>query len=322
MVNAGMEFDDRNFTPLYRLIVGEPGQSHAVEIARRFGMPERVISFARKMLGSAGSEFASLLAELRQRRSEYETLHRNLEAREHHLDARGAELDSRLADMDRIRRETTEKAWGDAKELISTTRRRMNELLGELNREKRSDIIDKLRKAEMELAEQLRPQAESRELLPLAAVKPGDAVHLRSLGYDGVVLTFDERHARARVRAGRIEMDVLLSDLSRPQSAATREKKKTPAAHWRFDVEESDQRELKLIGLRVDEALTMLEPFINHAAAAGLGEVRVIHGVGTGRLRDAVREELGRHPLVEGQRPGESHEGRDGATVVSLKTRS
>jgi DNA mismatch repair protein MutS2 len=322
MVNAGMEFDDRNFTPLYRLIVGEPGQSHAVEIARRFGMPERVIVFARQMLGSAGSEFASLLAELRQRRSEYETLHRKLEAREQHLDERGAELDARFADMDRIRRETSEKAWGDARELISTTRRRMNELLGELKREKRSEIIDKLRRAEIELAEQLRPQAESREMLPLAAVKPGDAVHLRSLGYDGVVLTFDERHAKARVRAGRIEMDVQLSDLSRPQSAVSREKKKTSAAHWRFDVEESDQRELKVIGLRVDEALTMLEPFINHAVASGLGEVRVIHGVGTGRLRDAVREELGRHPLVEGQRPGEPHEGRDGATVVSLKTRS
>jgi DNA mismatch repair protein MutS2 len=285
-------------------------------------MPERVINFARQMLGSAGSEFASLLAELRHRRSEYETLHRKLESREQHLDARGAELDARFADMDRIRRETSEKAWGDARELISTTRRRMNELLGELKREKRSDIIDKLRGAKIELAEQLRPPAESREMLPLEAVKPGDAVHIRSLGYDGVVLTFDERHARARVRAGRIEMDVLLSDLSLPQSAVERGKKKTTAASWRFDVEESDQSELKLIGLRVDEALTMLEPFINHAVAAGMGEVRIIHGVGTGRLRDAVREELGRHPLVEGQRPGESHEGRDGATVVSLKTRS
>jgi DNA mismatch repair protein MutS2 len=317
MVNAGMEFDDRSFTPLYRLIVGEPGQSHAVEIARRFGMPERVIAFARQMLGSAGTEFAALLAELRQKRSDYEGLFRSIEARERSLVARGAELDMRAADIDRVRRDSAEKGWSDAKELISTTRRRMNELLGELKREKRSDIIEKLRSAEIELADQLKPRAGPTELFPMASVRPGDAVHLSSLGYDGVVLTVDERHARARVRAGRIEMDVLLSDLSRPQRS-TEHGKKSHAGSWRFDIEGSEQRELKLIGLRVDEALSTLEPFINHAAAAGLSEVRIIHGVGTGRLRDAVREELERHPLVQGQRPGEPHEGRDGVTVVTL----
>lgn len=320
MLNAGMAFDDRNFTPLYRLIVGEPGQSHAVEIARRFGMPERVISFAREMLGSAGSEFSSLLAELREKRSEYEAMRRGLDAEQQALAGRSAELDVRAADMDRIRRETTEKAWGDAKELISTTRRRMNELLAELKKEKRSDIIDKLRQAEKGLTEQLQPQPESPELLPITSVKPGDTVHLRSLGCAGIVLTLDERHARARVRAGRIEMDVLLTDLARPLAAVGGGKQKIPAASWRFDVEESGQRELKLIGMRVDEALSELDTFISRSSSAGLHELRIIHGIGTGRLRDAVREELERHPLVEGQRPGEPHEGRDGATVVTLKS--
>ncbi|MDO9068868.1 MAG: Smr/MutS family protein [Deltaproteobacteria bacterium] len=319
MVNAGMEFDDRSFTPLYRLIVGEPGQSHAVDIARRFGMPERVIAFARQMLGSAGTEFAALLTELRQKRSEFETLKRNLDAREQTLYERSSELDARAADMERVRREVSEKAWGDARELISTTRRRMNELLEELKREKRSDIIDKLRRAEIALTDKLKPVSESPELLPISSVKPGDAVHLRSIGCDAIVLSFDERHARARVRAGRIELDVLLSDLVKPQSSAGRGTRKVPSAPWRFDVEGCDQSELKLIGMRVEEALSELEPFINHAAAAGLHEVRIIHGIGTGRLRDAVREELERHPLVQGQRAGEQHEGRDGATIVTLK---
>jgi len=317
MVNAGMEFDDRSFTPLYRLIVGEPGQSHAVEIARRFGMPERVITFARQMLGSAGSEFTGLLTELRRQRSEYEVLKRSLEDRERIVDARSAELDERAADVARIRKEAAEKGWGDAKDLISATRRRMNELLGELKKETRNDIINKLRQTEAELTGQLKPQSEATEPLPLTAVKPGDAVHLRSLGYDGVVLALDERHARARVRAGRMEMDVQLSELFRPHADAGQGRKRVAAV--RVDVVESEQRELKLIGMRVDEALSELEPFINRAAAAGLSEVRVIHGVGTGRLRDAVREELERHPLVAGHRAGEPHEGRDGATVVTLR---
>ncbi len=320
MINAGMEFDDDSFTPLYRLIVGEPGQSHALEIARRFGMPERVISFARQMLGSAGSEFASLLTELRRRRAELESHQRDLKQREARLDERDAGLRNRASEVDRIRREAAEKAWGDAKELISTSRRKMNILLDELKKENRSDIVDKLRRTETELTDRLKPQNISPELMPLAMVRPGDNVHIRSLGCDGVVLTLDDRSGKVRVRAGRMELDVVLSELAKPQSKPDRERKRPPAGTWRANIEESDQRELKLIGMRVEQALTELETFINHAAAAGLPEVRIIHGMGTGRLRDAVREELGRHPLVEGLRSGEPHEGRDGATVVTLRT--
>ncbi|MSN26523.1 MAG: endonuclease MutS2 [Geobacter sp.] len=319
MINAGMEFDDNSFTPLYRLIVGEPGQSHAVEIARRFGMPERVITFARQMLGSAGSEFASLLTELRRRRAELEKTRQELDQREKRLTDRDTELKLRAAEVDKIRREAAEKAWDDAKELISTSRRKMNMLLEELKREKRSDIVDKLRRSEAELTEQLKPQNVKPELLPLERVKAGDSVHLRSLGCDAVVLSTDERSGKVRVRAGRMELDLQLAELAKPQSKSETGRKKTPAGTWRVNIEESDQRELKLIGMRVDEALAELETFISHAAAAGVREVRVIHGIGTGRLRDAVREELGRHPLVENHRSGEPHEGRDGATVVTLR---
>jgi DNA mismatch repair protein MutS2 len=320
MINAGMEFDGASFTPLYRLIVGEPGQSHAVEIARRFGMPERVIAFARRMLGNAGSEFASLLTELRQRRSEYETLCRSLEDRERSLDLRRAELDARADEVIRIRKEAAEKGWSDARELISATRRRTNALLDELKREKRSEIVDELHQVETELIARLGPRIDLSELLPSASVKKGDAVHIRSLNCDGVILAVDERSGKTRVRAGRMELDVPLAELAKPQAKSDGGRKKTAVGTWKAAIEESEQRELKLIGMRVDEALAELEPFINHAAAAGLGEVRIIHGVGTGRLRDAVREDLERHPLVEGYRPGEPHEGRDGATVVTLRT--
>lgn len=319
MINAGMEFDDASFTPLYRLIVGEPGQSHAVEIARRFGMPERVIAFARRMLGNAGSEFAGLLTELRQRRKEFEDLHRSLEARQRELERRSAELDQRADQVLQIRKEAAEKGWNDARELISATRRRTNALLDELKREKRSEIVDELHQVEAELTAQLKPGDALPGLVPLASVRLGDPVHIGSLGYDGIVLSLDSRHGKARVRAGRMELDVPLTDLFRPRAAAERSGKKPAARSWKMDIVESEQHELKLIGMRVEEALAELEPFINHAHAAGLREVRVIHGVGTGRLRDAVREELGRHPLVEGYRPGEPHEGRDGATVVMLR---
>ncbi len=319
MINAGMEFDDATFTPLYRLIVGEPGQSHAVEIARRFGMPQRVIDFARRMLGNAGSEFAGLLTELRQKRQEFEDFRAALNARERSLEQRSADLDARADEVLRIRKDAAEKGWNDAKELISATRRRTNALLDELKREKRHEVVDELRQIETELTAQLMPQSAAAARVPLAAVRPGDPVHINSLGYDGVVLSLDARNAKARVRAGRMELDVPVADLSTPQGSAARGGKRGAAVPWKTNIIDSDQREIKLVGMRVEAALAELEPFINHAQAAGLSEVRVVHGLGTGALRNAVREELARHPLVAGFRSGELHEGRDGATVVTLR---
>jgi len=260
-----------------------------------------------------------VLTERRRRRAELENRQHELDDRDARLRQRDAELHQRAAEIDRVRREAAEKAWGDAKELISISRKKMNALLEELKREKRGDIVDKLRQNEAELTDKLKPRDARPDLLPLEAVKAGDNVHIRTLGCDGQILSMDERSGKARVRAGRMELDVLLAELAKPQAKADGGRSKTPAGSWKVNVEENDQRELKLIGMRVEQALSELESFISHAAAAGMREVRVIHGIGTGRLREAVREELERHPLVEAHRPGEPHEGRDGATVVTVR---
>jgi DNA mismatch repair protein MutS2 len=324
MINAGMAYDAETYTPLYRLISGEPGHSHAIEIARRFGMPEQVIGFAREMLGTAGAEFTTLLAELHRKREELVDSRRELERQQEQLRMTQRDLDARAAAMEQARREVREKAWSEARELISASRRRMNELLDEYKRERRSEIIDRLRISADEITAQLRPvPGEAEAGPPLGDVKVGDRVHVRSLGHNGVVVQLAAKQGKARVRAGSIELEVALADLSAPsgRSADKSHKPDKPGrGSWQLEAADDGERELKLIGLRVDEALDLLEPFLNHASLGGLREVRIIHGLGSGRLRDAVREYLARHPLVEGSRAGEPHEGRDGATVVTLRS--
>ncbi len=320
MVNAGMEYDAATYTPLYRLICGEPGHSHAIEIARRFGLPEGVIAFAREMLGTAGADFTTLLAELHRKREELESARRELAGREEQVQETLRELDRRAAGIEQARREAREKGWNEAKELISAGRKRMNELLEEYKRERRTEVIDKLRRNEQELAEQLKPKPEEERLVALQQVAVGDRVHVRSLGHTGTVVQLLDRQGKARVQAGRMELDVALNDLFAPPSRAAEKKQQPPAkGTWKIDAPVDERHELKLIGLRVDEALEELEAFLSRAALGGLRELRVIHGLGTGRLRDAVREQLARHPLVDTFRPGEAHEGRDGATVVTLR---
>lgn len=320
MINAGMEYDAETFTPLYRLISGEPGHSHAIDIARRYGMPERVIAFARKKLGTASEEFTTLLAELHRKRDELTAARRELDLQQVQLRAVRLELDARAAGIEQARREAREKAWSEAREMISLSRRRMNELLDDYKRERRSESIDALRRVEVELTEQLKPLSPANDdLQPLRSVKNGDTVHIRSLGHNGLVLQLLEKQHKARVRAGSMELDVALSDLAAPRKTAGDKVVRPPKGAWRVESAENEAQELKLIGLRVEEALELLDPFLNHASLNGCAEVRIIHGLGTGRLRQAVREHLARHQLVEAYRPGEAHEGRDGATVVTIR---
>jgi DNA mismatch repair protein MutS2 len=318
MVNAGMEYDAANYTPLYRLISGEPGHSHAIEIARRFGMPERVIDFAREMLGTAGADFTGLLAELHRKREELDQTRRGLSQQQEQLRSSQQELDERAVGIETARREAREKGWNEARELIAISRRRMNELLEEYKRERRSEIIEKLRRTSQELLEELAPRDAMDDLVPLGEVAIGAGVHIRSLGHNGQVLQLFPKQGKARVRAGSIELDAVLSDLFAPLNKGGVKTPKQPKVVWKVNAVAGEENELKLIGLRVDEALDRLEQFLNHVSLGGMREVRVIHGLGTGRLRDAVREFLARHPLVECFRAGEPHEGRDGATVVTL----
>ena len=320
MLNAGMEYDAVSFTPLYRLITGEPGHSHAIDIARRFGMPEEVIGFAREMLGSAGSDFTAMLADLRRKRVELDEQQQLLDRQRQQLDARSLEVDARAAEIDQARREAREKARQEARELISTMRRRMNELLDEYRREKRADTLEKLKRSEADFSVQIESFAPATdEIAPLKQVQAGDSVFVRSIGHNAIVISIDERHGRARVRAGSMELDLPFKELSAPQGKKQSRQEPPSTGKHQINSTENEERELKLIGLRAEEAIDMLEPFLNHAALSGMGEVRIIHGLGTGKLRQAVREYLSQSRLVESFRPGEAHEGRDGATVVKIR---
>jgi DNA mismatch repair protein MutS2 len=313
MVNAAMEFDRRVFAPLYRLKTGEPGQSHALEVARRYGLPDSVIAFAKELSGRLESDFNALLAEVEERRINYETLLSSIRRREDELADRERLEIHRLDEAKERQREILEKAYQDARDLAQNTRRDINALLEEAR-------LGKTREARLQLAamEEM-ADGKIREFHPETVLAPdkmkeGEPVFIRSIGYDGTVLAVDARHGRLRVRAGRMELDIPMSDASPPQGKRPRSReprKSTP------DIEEPNS--LKLVGLRIDPALSRLETFLNHAVLGGLGEVRIVHGKGTGALMRAVREHLSDHPLVSSFRGGEQFEGGEGVTVVIIQ---
>ncbi len=314
MVNAAMEFDRQRFTPLYRLTVGEPGQSHAIEIARRYGLPDRVIAFALEMAGTLDTQFHGLLAELKEHRQRFDEKLAELDSRETALAAREREAKARHAGLEARLRAELEEAFGSAREIIAGARREVNAILDEARREKSREAKRKLEEAEAAVAERQRALHPG-ERLSLERLKEGDTVFVRSIGYDGTVTAIDRRQGRLRVRAGIMDLDVALSDLA-PRQGKTPQQK-SPARRTTSDDTAPDQ--LNLVGRRVDDALAELDRFLNHASLERAGELRIIHGKGTGALMRAVRAELDGHPLVREFRRGAPEEGGDGVTVVTLR---
>jgi DNA mismatch repair protein MutS2 len=315
MVNASMEFDRETFTPLYRLKRGEPGQSHALEIARRYGIPGPVIERAHGMLGRMETEFHQLLDDLKtQRRASEETL-ADLGRRGRILAEQERSLASRRAGWELEKKEFFEKAYREAKEIVAGVKREVNALLEEARRERGRASLKKVAHVEERVEEKLR-ELGGEACLAIQQVHEGDTVFVRSIGFDAVVQKVDARPGRIRLSFGGKELEVALADIGPRKGAAPKPARKTRENE---EVREEAPFQLHLIGLRVDDAVKKLEPFLNHAALDGIGEVRIVHGKGTGALMRGVREYLDGHPLVESFRDGEPFEGGSGVTVVRVR---
>jgi DNA mismatch repair protein MutS2 len=319
MVNASMEFDLVTLTPLYRLRLGEPGQSHAIEIARRYGLPDRVIAVAKDMLGSMKVEFDHMISDLNAKRAEYEDALDNLRKQQSETNEKNDLLERMLSEAKEKQREILADAYREASDLVSDTKRRMNALLDEIRKKEKSEkrkIIKEVDVAREHIAEKLVEYDIDDKPLTPADIKKGDMVYIKSLGYDASVIEIDPRHNRLKVSAKSMEIQVSLSDARFRRGKSLLESKSSiPAGK----TEEAVSSKINLIGLRVDEALSRLEPFLNHASMSELREVTVIHGIGKGLLSRAVHEHLTDHPLIKKFRQGTQEEGGAAVTVVTMK---
>jgi DNA mismatch repair protein MutS2 len=328
--NASVEFDPERLEPTFRLVYDRPGQSYALSIGARLGLPPALIERAHAHRSTQQRQLQELLARLDDRdrkEAEHAAL---LERRE----AESAGLLSRAqAELEAARksaRETAAKAKAEAQRILADVRRAVNEEWERLRKgEKTRAELDRSRKQLVEAAQGLeRAVGESAPTIEDRPAVAGDRVEVSHLGLKGEVVSVDGQSAT--VLAGTVTVKVPLQ--------ALRVTIPSPRPSPQRGEGESDPRprrgrgeggitvpsrsavpvEMHLIGRTTDEARDLLEKYLDDAFLAGLGSVRIIHGKGTGALRRAVEEVLSAHPLVAEHRPGAPQEGGAGATVATL----
>ena len=320
MLNASMEFDHKTFTPLYRLRVGEPGQSHALDIAKRYGIPESLIEDARTMLGSMKVELDHMISDLQAKRQEHETALQALEMELTAVKEKDRLLIKVLAETKEKQKGIIAEAYREASGLIADTKRQMNIFLDEVKKKEKGErqkAVKKVEEAQETVTGKLRElDAGDMRAPSIDEIKKGDVFYIRSLGHDASVIEVNAKNMRVKVSARNMEIEVPLTDV-------TFAKRKSPVVPVSFPKPEKSEEtiplKIKFVGLRVDEALSRLERFLNDASLRELPEVVIVHGIGKGLLSKAIHEHLNGHPLVKKYRSGTLEEGGAAVTIVTMK---
>ncbi|GIW17067.1 MAG: endonuclease MutS2 [Tepidiforma sp.] len=320
LANASVEFDLETLSPTYHLVVGLPGQSNALAIARRLGLDERVVARAAEQLAPGHFELESLLEEIRAQRREAEAARAAAEAARAEAERTRRELAIERERIEDERAAVLAEAKREAEDTLARMRREI-EQLRRRSAERQFDpqaAQEALRQAERERERLARAAVPRRAAAPAPVisreVEPGDFVHVRDIPQLGEALTAPGEDGRLEVQFGSIRMKVSIDRVDRIEKrqgggggATVVVPAGPPVSH-----------EIDLRGQRAEAALERFESYLDAAFRAGLPYVRIIHGKGTGALRAAIREALARHPLVRSYESAPAAEGGDGVTIALL----
>jgi DNA mismatch repair protein MutS2 len=340
--NASVEFDLDSLSPTYRLTIGLPGTSQAFAIAARLGLDPALVEDARGRLSRAQQDFERTLVAIKESQAEID------EAREHARVAETRAVEARRAAEDERRRARQEReqaaatARAEAERAVEAIHEEIAAARQLLARQTLTEarLDDAMSRLESRLASIPVGSEPEIDIAPGTWVV-GDRAGTRS-GWQGTITAIDEARGRATLAMAGAHTIVPLGELVPPEVAASAVGAPVarPSSGRRGELGaaasggaarpapvrvQRDGRERRVVpatldirGARVDEALDLLERTLDQAAVAGAGRLTIVHGHGSGALRDAVRSALARHPLVREWRPGERGEGGDGATIVSL----
>lgn len=316
--NASVQFDVESLQPTYHMRIGLPGRSNALAIAQRLGMPQEIVAGARSHLSPSDLETDDLLDEIRRQREAADRAQSEAEQRLAAVQAQQAELRRRLSTIEEERQSLLDGARDRAKAEIKAVEDEMRALRTQLALagqplEQVERVKREVEELERDFEESIEPLDRSAGLAP----QEGDRVQVTRLGREGIVAEVGADEAEVQV--GNVRVRVPWAELEPLEQEMTEERASPPkVAGVKTPTAQLPDLELDLRGMTVDEALLELEGRLDEALLAGAPRIRVIHGKGSGRLRQAVRRSLKGSDYVASFRAGRRGEGGDGVTVIEL----
>lgn len=330
--NGSCEFDVASLRPTYRLLIGVPGRSNAFAISEKLGIDPGVIDRAKELVSAENTRFEDVVDTLEQRRLEMEREHDVAEQLRQENEALRRQAEEKLAEIEKIREKELQRARSEAMRLVESAKREANALMMEIEKAKKdikqTSNTDKLNEMRSKLRKGLSGvDAAADPVIGVAddgyelsrPLQVGDTVKISGTGSEGVVLVTPDKNNYTEVQIGSIKMRVKVSDLRLVEKKKEQKKDTFVRKNTESRMTAASDTRCDLRGLTVEEALMTLDLFLDSMTMAGLSEVTIIHGKGTGALRAAVQQHLKKHPQVKTYRLGTFGEGENGVTIATLK---
>jgi len=326
VVNASLEFDIKTLRPTYKLTIGLPGRSNALAIATRLGLDGKIVEAAKGDINPESLRADKLLDDIRKERNRTSRERQKLEKARDRLEAQNAELQKRLEKIEDERREVLAKARAEGELEVAVLRSNIDSLKSQLKKAKQPlEAIKSIEEKMEKIEEKVEAPVERRQTIdhgPSSSIvhRPlslGERVLVSTLNAEGVVTAIGE--SDAEVQIGSLRVRARLSELVRKSSEqVTSEQLPVSIRQSPVASAKSPGLELNLRGKLVDEGLDELEKYLERAYSAGLLFVRIVHGKGTGKMRDAVRNALKQSEYVASFEEPKDNEGGAGVTVAKI----
>ena len=330
--NACCEFDVETLRPTYRLLIGVPGKSNAFAISSKLGLPDFIIDNAKEHLTAQDESFEDLLTDLEQSRKTIEAEEEEIRRHKEEIKALRNALEKKQDKLEARREEILRKANEEARAILAEAKKTADETIRDFQKystadasiremeAKRAKLREKMEKANKNVQAQA-PKPKK----PVSAKKLhlGDAVKVLSMNLKGTVSSMPDAKGDLFVQMGILRSKVNISDLELIDevtvTAPSLTMTKTSTGKIKMSKSASVSTEINLIGMTVDEALAHLDKYLDDAYLAHMPSVRIVHGKGTGKLREAVQKHLKRCKYVKTYRMGEFGEGDAGVTIAEFK---
>jgi len=325
VVNASLEFDIKTLRPTYKLTIGLPGRSNALAIATRLGLDGKIVEAAKGDINPESLRADKLLDDIRKERNRTSRERQKLEKARDRLEAQNAELQKRLEKIEDERREVLAKARAEGELEVAVLRSNIDSLKSQLKKAKQPlEAIKSIEEKMEKIEEKVEAPVERRQTIdhgPSSSIvhRPlslGERVLVSTLNAEGVVTAIGE--SDAEVQIGSLRVRARLSELVRKSSDQTIDDRPQTIVQSPPSIVSSPGLELNLRGKLVDEGLDELEKYLERAYSAGLLFVRIVHGKGTGKMRDAVRNALKQSEYVASFEEPKDNEGGAGVTVAKI----
>lgn len=323
--NASFEFDIENLKPTYKLLVGIPGKSNAFAISKRLGLNEKILNVANSHLKDDKIPIEELLKSIYDSKLEIEKQKEETEKNLRQVELLRKSLQQKQDDVLEKRSQLLENAKLEARDILLSAKEEATEIIHELNNSSdikqannlRNKLNDKLKAIN---SVHYTEQNNSFEALTESDVKDGLNVYITSLGSNGFIVGNKiNKSNEVQVQVGNMKMNIKLSDLRKSLTNTVKVKESGKVTTNKESKAKTVSPEINVIGQNVDEAIYVIDKYLDNCASANISPVRIVHGKGTGKLREGIHSFLKKNPHVKSFRIGTFGEGEMGVTVVEIR---